>query len=155
FDRATIINSVEASRGLLYLLLFLALHPFSDLRGHLTPDFLGRIFADVRNDNCDFTRLNLLRCFGDDFEQQRIDVVSAGQQDVFLWTTLAAIADELVSVLEVVMACERFGHVIARVKRSAIQRLDETDLVLVDHSRVEESYVEQTGFRFIAAFDRR
>jgi len=89
---------------LLNLLLFLAFHSLTHFGRHLTPYFVRRIFANVRHYDCDLTRFNFLCAFGNYFEQQRIDVIGTRQQDVLLWSTLAALTNELVSVLEVVMS---------------------------------------------------
>src|SRR5215213_8562997 len=43
------------------------------------------------------------------------------------------------------MPRHRRRHVIARVERGAVEGLDQTDLVLRDHRRVEQPDVEQTG----------
>src|SRR5262249_22945518 len=137
-----------------YLLRLLALHSLPHLCGHLAPDFIRRIFADVRNDDCYLTRLDLLRRFRNDFEQQRIDVVSTRQQHVLLRTALTTLANELVSVLEVVVAGDRFGNIVGLVEWSAVQSLHEAYLVLVDDSRIEEPDVEETWLGFITTFDR-
>ena len=122
--------------------------------GHLPADFFRRIFADVRNNDGDFAGFDFLRRFRNHFEQQRVDVISAGQQDVFLRTALAALADELVSVLEVVVTRNRLGDVVARIERRAVECFDEADLVFVDHGRVEESHIEQSGLNFAEPFQR-
>ena len=86
------------------LFFFFAFHPRADLRGHFAPYFIRRIFAGVRNNHGDFARLYLFRRFQNYFEQQRIDVIGAGQQNVFLWTTLSFAVDELVPILKIVVA---------------------------------------------------
>src|SRR6185369_4124353 len=109
---------------------------------------------DVRNNHCYFTRFDFLRRFGNHLEQQRVDVVSAWQQDVFLWATLAAFTDELVPVLEVVVSGERLGDVVAWIERSAVECFHETDAVFVNHRRVEKTDHEETGFGFSTTVDR-
>jgi hypothetical protein len=71
-----------------------------------------------------------------------------------LWPTLAALADELMSILKIVVTRERFRHVVARVERSAVQSFDETNLILIDHGRIEETDVEQTRLGFAGSFER-
>src|SRR6185369_8588161 len=67
---------------------------------------------------------------------------------------LAAFADELVSILEVVVAFKRFGNIVARIEGRAVQSLNQTNLILIDHRCVEETDVEQTRFGFITSFKR-
>src|SRR5207249_4964420 len=114
---------------------------------------LRRIFAGVRNKYRDFARLNLLRRFENYFKKQRIDVISAGQQNVFLRTTLSLTIDELMTILKVVVSRHRLSDVISGIQRRTIQSFDQTDLVFADHGGVIESDREQAGFRFRAAFE--
>ena len=72
--------------------LLLLLEPLAHLVRHLAADVLGRVFADVRDDDGDLARLHLLRRLGDDLEDERVDVVGAGQEDVLLRPALAAAA---------------------------------------------------------------
>src|SRR4026208_2088684 len=58
------------------------------------------------------------------------------------------------SILKIVMPGERLGYVVARIERGTIQRFDEADLVFVDHSRIEKTDVEETGFRIVPTFKR-
>ncbi len=67
---------------------------------------------------------------------------------------LPAVADEFVAVLKVVMALDESGDVIARVKRRAVQRFNEANLILLDHRGVHESHEEQPRLSFSAAFKR-
>src|SRR5262249_50515807 len=67
-------------------------------------------------------------------------------QQVFLRAALAAALNKLVAVLKVVMALHWRGDVIARVERRAVQRLDQSDIVLVDDRRVGVLDFEQPRF---------
>src|SRR3712207_9536058 len=93
---------VEPLDGLRHLLVLLLLKPLAHLVGHLAPYLLGRVFADVRDDDGDLARLDLARRLGDDLEDERVDVVGAGQEDVALRPALAALRDELVDRKSVV-----------------------------------------------------
>ena len=70
-----------------------------------------------------------------------------------MWSTLASLADKFMSILKIVVTSERLGHVVAWIQGSAIQRIDEADLIFIDNRCVEQADVEETGFCFIAPFD--
>ena len=129
------------------LLLFFSLQPLTHLLGHRTAHILGRILAEVRDDNRNFTGLDLFRLFKNHLEKKRVDVVRAGKQDVLLRTTLAACADECVAILKVLVALHWRGYIVVRVERSAVEGIDQTNLVLADPRCVKETNREETGFR--------
>src|SRR2546421_7684380 len=123
------VGLVEMLRRLGRLFLLFALHSLAYLGGHLAANVIRRIFAGVRDNHRDFARLDLFGCLENHLEKQWVNVVGARQQNVFLRTALAFAVDELVAILKVVVARNRFGHVIARIQRRAVQSFDQTDLV--------------------------
>ena len=148
------VGLVQMFRRLGRLFLLFALHSLAYFGGHLAANVIRRIFAGVRDNHRDFARLNLFRRLENHFEKQRVNVVGAGQQDVFLRTALAFAVDELMAILKVVVARNGFGHIVTRIQRRAIQSFDQTDLVFADHCGVIQSDGKQTRFRFRAAFER-
>src|SRR5215213_6317994 len=147
-----VVELVEAGDGVRDVQLLLALHARAHFICHLAAHVLAGVFADVRDDDGDLARLDLAGLFGDDLEDERVDVVGAGQKYVLLRAALAAAADELVAVGEVVVPLDGGGDVVARVERRAVEGLDESDLILVNHGRVEEAHEEESGLR-VAALD--
>ena len=67
---------------------------------------------------------------------------------------VAALADELVTILEIVVPRKRLSDVVARIERRAVQSFNKTDPVLIDDSCFEEPHVEQARLRFAGTFDR-
>ena len=148
------VSLVQMLRRLGRLFLLFALHSLAYFGGHLAANVIRRIFAGVRDNHRDFARLDLLRRFENYFKKQRIDVISAGQQNVLLRTALAFAIDELMAILKVVMARHGLSDVISGIQRRTVQSFDQTDLVFADHGGVIESDGKQTGFGFRAAFER-
>ena len=102
------LSSSWSSRSCCFLSLFLLFaSPFSRvLRCHLTANLLGGVLARVGDYDGNFTRFHFLGAFENHFEEHRVNVVSAGQENVFLRTALPFTINELMAILEVVVA----GH---------------------------------------------
>jgi hypothetical protein len=97
------------------VIVLFTLKTLAHLGRHLAPHLVRRVFADVRDDDRHLAGLDLLSALQNHFEEQRVDVVGAGQKDVFLRPALSATAYELVAVLKIVVAVDGLRDVIARV----------------------------------------
>src|SRR5689334_21549556 len=125
------------------LLLLFAFELFADFGSHRFANLFGRVFANVGDDDGDFARPDLARFFGNHFDEQLVALISAGQQQVFLWATLATAFNKAIPVLEIAVVFDRHSYVIARIELRTIKRFDQPNLVFTDDRRVPKLHSEQ------------